>query len=69
MTSKMTQDIILKHAKISANGIRKNILIQRLNKNLFLPPLVDIYACFMQKLIFFFFLEIKTSCLVVLLVM
>ncbi len=40
----------LKQAKISANVVRKIILIQKLNKIIFLAPLADIFACFKQKL-------------------
>ncbi len=40
----------LKQATISANGVRKIILIQRLNKIIFLAPLADIFAYFKQKL-------------------
>ncbi len=40
----------LKQAKISANVVRQIILIQKLNKIIFLAPLGDILACFKQKL-------------------
>ncbi len=47
----------LKQAQISA----KIILIQRLNKIIFLAPLADIFAYFKQKLRNLFFTENKTS--------
>ncbi len=40
--------------------IRKIILIQRLNKIIFLAPLADIIACFKQKLIHFLYFLQKT---------
>ncbi len=45
----------IKQAEISANGVQKIILIQILNKIIFITPLADISACFMQKLTLFFF--------------
>ncbi len=40
----------LKQAEISANGVRKIIIIQRLNTIIFLTPLADISSCYKQKL-------------------
>ncbi len=40
-------------AKISANGARKIILIERLNKIIFLAPLADIFAYFKSILMIF----------------
>ncbi len=48
----------LKQVKISASGVRKIILIQRLNKIIILTPLADISACFKQ---IYFFLENKNN--------
>ncbi len=43
--------------------VRKIILIQRLNKIIFLAPLVDICACFKQKLTQFgYFFQLTTHC-------
>ncbi len=50
-----------KQAKISANGVRKIILIQRLNKIIFLTPLADIFTCFKQKLTQFGYIFQKTK--------
>ncbi len=46
----------IKQAKISANGATKIILIQRLNKIIFLASLADIFACFKQKLTTFLYI-------------
>ncbi len=40
----------LKQAEISANGVRKIIVIQSLNKIIFLAALADIFTCYKQKL-------------------
>ncbi len=55
---------LLKQAKISANGVRKIISIQSLNK-IFLAPLADIFA-FLTK--YFFFLKQDIISQVILLV-
>ncbi len=39
-----------------ANGVPKIILIQRLNKIIFLASLADIFACFKQKLTTFLYI-------------
>ncbi len=47
-----------KQAEISANGVWKIILIQKLNKIIFLASLADIFTCLKQKnyiFIYFFF--------------